>query len=120
MKKRTYLLLAFVVLLVSSNALTKIGDPPPISDGATTYRSHLNYVEAISNDSNKIIWKTIVYRDLKPERLNATLEEDVQWNIIISIEFHGDCLKIGNSNGRVYYLDKADGKVLVHNKTDSE
>ena len=97
--------LVIAIVLPSQNLMAKVGDPPPVSDGTRTFRSHKNYVEAVDSASGKVLWRTVVYERWKPVIRNPFLEEDVQWNIITSLELDGNMLTVVNKKGSTYFLD---------------
>lgn len=104
-----------LILFLVTFALAKVGNPPPVIDGNIIYRSHTNYVEAVDVKSQKVRWKTIVYKDIEPQIYKPNLEKDVQWNIITSIQLINGSLKVTDSNGKSYYLDKHNGKHIKPN-----
>ncbi len=57
-------------------ASAKIGDPAALLVGQTRYSSHANYVEATDVKSHKLLWKTVVYSSIDPEKYDPELERD--------------------------------------------
>lgn len=110
--KRKVILQALFALLWISTAIARVGDPPPVIDGETIYRSHMNYVEAVSVRSNNVVWKTVVYPDVEPTKYDPSLEGDVQLNIITSIELDGTRLRVRNSKGQIFFLNKSTGELI--------
>ena len=103
---------ALFVIFCVSTTLAKVGDPPPVTDGKTIYRSHANYVEALLVNSDTVIWKTVVYPDIEPLEYDPSLEGDVQLNIITSIEITGLKLKVRNSKDQIFFLNKVTGELI--------
>jgi hypothetical protein len=106
LKKTAFL----IIFLTSQNLLAKIGDPPPVTNGTKTFRSHENYIEAIDSTSKQVLWKTLLYKRWKPIIKNPLIEEDVQWNIITSIKLDGSTLIAVNKVGSMYFLDPNTGQ----------
>lgn len=102
---------AFLIIISLSQCIVAdVGDPPPVSDGTSTFRSHENYVEAVDSASGQILWKTVLYKRWKPIIINPFIEKDVQWNIITSLNLDGKVLVAVNTKGSTYFLDTKTGK----------
>jgi len=99
-----------IVLLLNQNLTAKVADPPPVSDGTKTFHSHTNYVEAIDSASGQVLWRTVLYKRWKPVIINPLVEEDVQWNIITSLNLDGNVLVAVNKKGSSYFLDAKTGE----------
>jgi outer membrane protein assembly factor BamB len=99
-----------IVLLLNQNLIAKVGDPPPVTDGTRTFRSHTNYVEAVDSASGQSLWRTVLYKQWRPIIINPLVEEDVQWNIITSLKLDGSTLIAVNKKGSTYFLDAKTGE----------
>jgi hypothetical protein len=100
-----------IIFLLITPVFAKIGDSPPIQDGKITYRSHDNYVEAVDSKTRKLLWRTYLYKSIKPDHYKPSLEEDVQWHIVHLIKLNGSHLEAGGRN-HTYWLDKKTGKII--------
>ena len=100
-----------ICFLVSPLLFAKVGDPLPLVEGNTIYRSHSNYVEAVNAQSEENLWKTILYDSIEPEKYNNR-EHDVQWNIITSLQFVDVSIKATNTHGDIFFLDKTTGNLI--------
>jgi outer membrane protein assembly factor BamB len=111
--------LVMAIVLSSQNLMARVGDPPPVSDGTRTFRSHKNYVEAVDSASGQVLWRTVLYKRWKPVIRNPFVEEDVQWNIITSLNLNGNVLTVVNKKGSTYFLDARTGDQVrdpIHNQ----
>ena len=102
----------FCLVIFAPLASAKVGDSKPVRIGHRVYRSHANNVEAVDIRTNQVIWKTQVYPSIDPERADPTLEQDVQWNIIVSIEKSGKYLLVRNRKGQTFFIDVNNGEVF--------
>jgi hypothetical protein len=103
----------FLPALFFAGTLTaKIGDPPPVVAGEVTYRSHNNYVEAVATGTERILWKTVLFKEGYIGNHNPKLEDDAQWNIISYLRLDGGSLVVKNGKREVFRLDAKTGKVL--------
>jgi len=100
-------LLAFAQL-----ANAKIADPEPLTDSGVRYQSHENYIDAIDSQSGTTKWHVELYHSIYPLAPNPFVEGDVQWNIISSMEIHGDTLIVQDSKRNRYLVQKSTGKLL--------
>jgi hypothetical protein len=93
--------LLLAAAIVGSGAVSaKVADAPPIVDGDIIYRSHANYVEAARMGGKDVLWKTELYPSVVPERPDPGVEQDVQWNIIQTLNIQGDLLRATDRQGR--------------------
>jgi len=102
----------------------KIADPPAIPEGEYLYLSHANTVEkavavsrfehirAVATGRGKVVWRRELYQDIEPAKYDPNLEQDVQWNIITSLEMRGDTIVVTNKEGDVFVLDKTSGALI--------
>jgi outer membrane protein assembly factor BamB len=101
-----------IVLLLNQNLMADVGDPPQVTDGTRTFRSHTNYVEAVDSASGQVLWRTVLYKRWRPIIINPLVEEDVQWNIITSLKLDRSTLIAVNTKGSMYFLDTKTGKQI--------
>jgi len=102
--------ISMVLSCIVNASFAKIGDPPPVIDGAVIYRSHANFVEAIDQRTQRQLWKTEVFEDSKDD-IDPSLEADVQMNVISIISLRGEFIWIKSRRGQEFLLIKANGKV---------
>ena len=103
--------LAFLIVIsLNQYIVAEVGDPPPVSDRTRIFCSHENYVKAVDSASGQILWQTVLYKRWKPIIINPFIEEDVQWNIITSLNLDGKVLVAVNTKGSTYFLDTKTGK----------
>ena len=91
----------------------KIGDPSPTIDGDRIYLSHSHTVTAKNRKTGGVLWETQIPMDEYSRPFDPNLERDVQWNIICSIRVLAGRLKVMNSKGEIFFLDRETGKLLV-------
>jgi hypothetical protein len=94
-------------------AIAKIVDCPAIVDRGIRYSSHANYLQAVNENTEKLIWQTELRRpkNSKPPKIDPLLEADVQFEIA--------CIKqvekkqvIGSYAGKTFRLNKKNGRVI--------
>ena len=87
-------LVFLIVVSLNQGVVAKVAVPPPVSDGTRVFRGYENYVEAVDPASGQVLWQTVLYKRWKPIIINPFVEEDVQWNIITSLNLDGNVLKV--------------------------
>ncbi len=118
--------LGLLALLVgmTTGLPAKVADPPAIQEGEFLYLSHANTVEkavavsrfehirAVATGRGKVVWRRELYQGIEPAKYDPNLEQDVQWNIITSLEMRGDTIVATNKEGDVFVLDKTSGALI--------
>jgi hypothetical protein len=107
MEKPARILTATLLMLaIASPALAKRLPPPvvkPVIAQGIKYiapndQGTIGHVQAFDLKTKKKIWDKVIYR----VKLRRTLEEDVQWVFIKSLEVKGDRLLVVNEKGQKY------------------
>jgi hypothetical protein len=101
----------FFILIDTSLAFAKIGDPKPITINNVTYQSHANYVEALNATTQGQIWRTTFPGSIKPDSINPNLEEDVQWHIVCCLKVTDDFVE-AKFRQITYRLNRVTGKIV--------
>jgi len=99
-------------LLMSGTVHAKVVGPKPLVDHGVEYRSHANYVEARIVKTDHILWKQVVFKQASADQSSPNLEQDVQWTIINALKLQKGKIRVENSKGQVFFLDKKTGKLL--------
>lgn len=89
----------------------KVGDPPSIKENGIEYKSHLNYVEAVSLDNDTTLWKTVLPEFNSSHEIDKSLEIDVQIKKIDKLESNGKYI-VATYQEHKFYLSKSDGNII--------
>jgi hypothetical protein len=103
-------LVFLIVISLNQCVVAKVAVPPPVSDGTRVFHGYKNYVEAVDPASGQVLWRTVLYKRWKPIIINPFVEEDVQWNIVTSLNLDGKVLVVVNKKGSKYFLDTKTGE----------
>lgn len=110
--RKIFHLAALGTLLMSATLHAKVLDPKPVQDHGIEYRSHANYVEAKKLKTNQVLWKQVVFEQVSAAQSNPALEQDVQWIIIKKLQLESGKIRVENSKGEIFFLDKKTGHLL--------